>query len=70
MRTVAELLHDYQHVIEELRVVTGSKGVFDVVVDGQVLFSKYEVGRHAEPGEVLTLFRELVGPDVAVYERD
>ena len=70
MRTVAELLHDYQHVIEELRLVTGSKGVFDVVVDGEVLFSKHQIGRHAQPGEVLTLFRQFVGPDVAVYERD
>jgi predicted Rdx family selenoprotein len=69
VRTVAELLHDYQHVIEEFRVVTGSKGVFDVIVDGQVLFSKGQVGRHAGPGEVLTLFRQLVGQDVAVYER-
>jgi selenoprotein W-related protein len=68
VRTVAELLHDYQHVIEELRVVTGSKGVFDVIVDGQVLFSKRQAGRHAEPGEVLTLFRTFVGPDVAVYD--
>jgi len=67
---VADLLHDYQHVIDELRVVTGSKGVFDVVVDGRVLFSKHEVGRHAESGEVLALFREFVGPDVTVYDRD
>ncbi|MDQ1424753.1 MAG: hypothetical protein QOD72_2251 [Acidimicrobiaceae bacterium] len=70
MRTVAELLHDYQHVIEGLTVVTGSKGVFDVVVDGEVLFSKHKTGRHANPGEVLGLFRQLVGPDVAVYTRD
>ena len=70
MRTVAELLHDYQHLISEFRVVTGSKGVFDVVVDGQMLFSKQKVGRHAKPGEVLTLFRQLIGSDVAVYEHD
>jgi selenoprotein W-related protein len=70
VRTVAELLHDYQHLIAELRVVTGSKGVFDVVVDGQILFSKHKAGRHAEPGEVLKLFRQLVGSDVAIYERD
>jgi selenoprotein W-related protein len=50
--------------------VTGSKGVFDVVVDGQILFSKHAAGRHADPGEVLTLFRQLVGPDVAIYEHD
>ena len=69
MRTVAELLHDYQHVIAELEVVTGSKGVFDVEVDDRMLFSKYAAGRHAEPGEVLRLFREQIVPRVAVYER-
>ena len=69
MSAVADLLHDYQHVIEDLRLVTGSKGVFDVVVDGEVLYSKGVEGRHAKPGEVLKRFRKLVGPDVPVYDR-
>jgi len=25
--------------------------------------------RHAEPGEVLELFQEIIGPDVQVYPR-
>jgi hypothetical protein len=29
--------------------------VFEVTVDGKVVFSKQQVGRHAEPGEVLGL---------------
>jgi predicted Rdx family selenoprotein len=65
---VEQLVHDYQHVIEDLRLVMGSKGTFDVVVDGKVLFSKHAAGRHAEPGEVLALFRRLVGDGVRVYE--
>lgn len=69
MRTVADLLHDYQHVIDDLVLVTGSKGVFDVEVDGELLFSKKAAGRHAEPGEVLRLFRERIVPDVDVYPR-
>ncbi len=69
MRAGADLLHDYQHVIDELTFVTGSKGVFDVEVDGELLYSKHATGRHAEPGEVLRLFREQVVPDVTVYER-
>ena len=69
MRTAADLLHDYQHVISELDLVTGSSGVFDVEVDDALLFSKRAVGRHAEPGEVLRLFREQIVPGVAVYER-
>jgi selenoprotein W-related protein len=69
VRTVAELMHDFQHVISELVLVTGSKGVFDVEVDDRMLFSKHAAGRHAEPGEVLRLFREQIVPGVDVYER-
>jgi selenoprotein W-related protein len=63
-----DLLHDYQHVIDELTFITGSKGIFDVIVDGEVLYSKKTTGRHAEPGEVLELFRDKYAQDVAVYE--
>jgi len=66
---VEDLLRDYQHVIESLEVVTGSYGVCTVEVYGEVLFSKAAAGRHAEPGEVLRLFREQVAPGVPVYER-
>lgn len=62
-------MHDYQHVIAELTLVTGSAGVFDVVVDGEVIYSKHSTGRHAEPGEVLALFREYLGREVPIYER-
>jgi predicted Rdx family selenoprotein len=47
----------------------GAKGVFDVEVDGELIYSKYQTGRHAKDGEVLRLFRERIGPDVPVYER-
>jgi selenoprotein W-related protein len=64
-----DLLHDYQHVIKSLTLVTGSKGVFEVVVDDVTLYSKRATGRHARPGEVLALFREQYAPDVTPYER-
>jgi selenoprotein W-related protein len=35
--------------------VPSSGGVFDVKVDGSLVFSKKKVGRHAQPGEVLSL---------------
>ena len=61
MSATADLLSNYQHVIESLSLVTGVKGVFDVTVDGELIYSKGDTGRHAEPGEVLELFTELVG---------
>lgn len=64
MRATEDLLSNYQHVIEDLRLVTGTKGVFDVVVDGTPLYRKSETGRHADDGEILSLFAELVGPEV------
>jgi len=44
------------------------QGVFDVVVDGEVLYSKASTGRHAKPGEVLALFRDRCAKGVEVYE--
>ncbi len=68
MSAAHDLLHDYQHVIDDLRLVTGSRGIFDVIVDDKVLFSKHAVGRHANPGEVLELFRNEYAKGVEVYE--
>jgi selT/selW/selH-like putative selenoprotein len=55
-----DLLSNYQNVIEALTLATGSKGVYDVSVDGALIYSKAETGRHAEPGEVLERFTDLV----------
>ena len=67
MSAVSDLLSNYQHVITGLRLVTGDKGVFDVAVDGDLIYSKAQTGRHAEPGEVLELFTDLMGSDVPRY---
>ena len=36
----------------EAELIGGTKGIFDVRVDEELVFSKYEVGRFPEPGEV------------------
>ena len=61
MRTAEDLLSNHQHGIDSLTLVTGDKGIFDVTVDGEVLYSKHQEGRHAEPGEVLERFEKLIG---------
>lgn len=66
MSATADLLSNYQHVIESLTLRTGTSGVYDVTVDGELIYSKAETGRHAEPGEVLELFTALVG-DIRRY---
>ena len=66
MSATADLLSTYQHVIESLTLTTGSQGIYDVTVDGEMIYSKAETGRHAEPGEILDLFTALVG-DIKRY---
>ena len=42
----------------EVRLIEGSRGIFDVKVDGRLVFSKFATGRHAAPGEIVRLVRE------------
>jgi selenoprotein W-related protein len=56
-----ELLKHYEHVIETITLVPSDGGKFEVTVNGQLLYSKLQTHRHAEPGEVLGLVRKLVG---------
>ena len=44
-----------------MELAPSSGGVFEVAVDGAPLFSKKKLGRHAAPGEILALIRELRG---------
>jgi selT/selW/selH-like putative selenoprotein len=39
-------------------LLKGSRGVFDVRLDGELLFSKHEVHRFPEPGEVVAALRQ------------
>ncbi|MBA3556470.1 MAG: SelT/SelW/SelH family protein [Gemmatimonadales bacterium] len=41
----------------EVRLVPSSGGVFEVTVDGNLIFSKRALRRHAQPGEVMELLR-------------
>ena len=61
MSLVDELLKHYEHLVEEIKLIPSDGGRFEVMVNGQLLYSKLATHRHAEPGEVLGLVRKLVG---------
>jgi len=69
LQATGDLLSHYQHIIAQLILITGTKGVLDVKVDNKVLFSKKTRNRHPKPGEIFQLFKTLVGPDVPTYAR-
>lgn len=56
-----ELLKEYEHVIEQIALVPSDGGKFEVSVNGELLYSKLQAHRHAEPGEVVGLVRNMVG---------
>jgi len=48
------------HPIEKIELVPSGGGVFDVLADGQLIYSKHETGRHAEISEVLNSIAKLL----------
>ncbi len=43
---------EIEYFVSSWKMIPGTGGVFDVWVNGDLIFSKKEAGRHAEPGEV------------------
>lgn len=52
-----ELIEEFGDELVSTILVKGPSGVFDVTVDGRLVFSKKAIGRHANPGEVIELIR-------------
>ena len=48
-------------MIDAIEVVTGANGIFDVHVDGELVFEKAMLGRYPEPDDVVPLLREKLG---------
>ena len=59
-----ELLQGWAPIIETVELIPSSSGRFEVTVDDDLVFSKAQLGRHAEPGEVAAIVRERWGPEI------
>ena len=67
-----ELIDAYGDDLESITLVRGSKGRFEVTVNGQEVYSKSRTKRHAKPGEVVENLKKLLDdtrwtPDDAGY---
>jgi selenoprotein W-related protein len=54
------LLEAYEQGIRSLTLIPSRGGAFEVTVNGNLVYSKLQNGRHAEPGEVRALFRKML----------
>jgi len=55
----AELKENFPEA--QVRLVQSSGGLFEVTVDGQLVFSKKASRRHAAPGEIVEAIQRLRG---------
>ena len=55
---MARLLEEWEEdEIGAVEVVTGANGIFDVHVDGELVFEKKMLGRYPDPDDVVPLVR-------------
>jgi len=57
---VSGLLEEFEHKINDVTIVPSRGGVFEVMADDKLLYSKKETGVHAEYEDVAAPLRELL----------
>ena len=63
MSLVNEILDDkeLEAQVEDLKLIPSSGGRYEIIVNGDLVYSKKALNRHAEPGEVYKIIKEKVG---------
>lgn len=56
---MAEVLKEFEPEIESFTLVPSDGGRFELSVNGELVYSKLQTHRHAEPGELARLIRQL-----------
>ena len=58
-----EVLTTFERELTEVAIVPDSGGIFEVRLDGEIVFSRREAGRFPEPREIKELLRDRIAPD-------
>lgn len=51
---------EIEEQVKSFKLIPSDGGRFEFVVNGEKLFSKKELGRHAEPGEIIGLLQQHI----------
>ncbi len=54
------LKKNYKDIIADIELIPGDGGAFEIVINGDLIYSKLETGRHADPPEILELFEKYI----------
>ena len=58
-----ELLTTFGHEIEEVSLSPGTGGVFEIKVDGELVWSRKDKGRFPDIKELKSIVRDITAPD-------
>jgi len=53
-------MKEFEFKIENFTLVPSDGGRFEVSVNGDLVYSKLQTNRHAEPGEVAGILRKVI----------
>jgi selT/selW/selH-like putative selenoprotein len=62
VRLAEELMDGWAPLLEGVELKTGSKGRFEVLIDGQEVFSKARLNRFPAEGEIAKVLGARLGP--------
>ena len=65
MSLANELLAGWAPILRAVELRSGNTGRFEVTLDGELVFSKAELKRHPNPGEVTAAFERRRGRPLA-----
>ncbi len=57
---MAQILEEMEHDVGAVEVVPGKGGIFDVHLDGELVFTKSMLGRYPEPADVMPRLRDAL----------
>jgi selenoprotein W-related protein len=54
------LLKEHKDIITDIELIESGGGAFEIRVNGDLIYSKLETGRHADPPEIVGLFEKYI----------
>ncbi len=62
-----EILAQWAPIIKEVKTIPSAGGMFDVTLNGELLFSSWALGRHALSSEISVLVADRLGPPLEEF---
>ncbi len=65
-----ELLFTFEDMLGECSLVPTDKGIFNVLLDGELIYSKQDSGKFPESNKLKQLIRDKIEPDMSLGHSD